>query len=385
MRSSLASSMPRSDPTAPISNLPRALPSPRVALRASDPPSASTSLLRHLARASERAETIARRRVTRKRAPDARFRRVENARFGVTRRRAIARGVEPRRMDARPRPPSMRAVARARGGDARARDASRTRVFRRLLDFVTPAEAPRGGKGAYDAWLAGVTSGEVLACVECVEGTSLEGKTLEIVYDGARDGFAARTFHARADDRGPCVVVGITEGGATFGGFNPLGFYGAEDYRSTGDAFLVKWASEAAFRRGDAPIARANVLPGGNAVRRRDRGRVHVGTDVFRSRRRRFLISARKGRVSASTRCAFRSGTRRRTGPRTRAWGGRTISGRRTPRGIARQSRDWARTTRGFPTGAGYSPRRRAQTPRFASSTCTPRPNLNAKTTASSM
>ena len=46
-------------------------------------------------------------------------------------------------------------------------------------------------------------------------------------------------------EQGPALLLGRTEGGARFGGFNPLGFASREDYRDSSRAFLFAWPAGA--------------------------------------------------------------------------------------------------------------------------------------------
>jgi hypothetical protein len=181
---------------------------------------------------------------------------------------------------------ATRAMIRARVAPARARDrvastrararrgrrssAARASFMDKLLDLVTPKDSDSSApnREAYDAWTARATAKDasVAAVLAAVRGTVLEGRVLEVAYDAETRGYSARAFHADVDGRGPCLVIGKTTKGSRFAGFNPLGFYSVEDYRESGNAFLCKWRSDAAFRRGDAPSDVANVLPGGNAA-----------------------------------------------------------------------------------------------------------------------
>ena len=156
-------------------------------------------------------------------------------------------------------------------------------LFDRLLDAVTPKDVPSDARAdeTYETWRA-MCSKETLACVEALRGTTLDGRALEVTFDAAASGYAARAFHEACDGAGPCFVVGKTRRGARFGGFNPVGFYSVEDYRETSDAFLCAWEDDAAYRRS--------------------------------------LISGRRDRVSAWMLFACRSVARRRTGRVTRAW-----------------------------------------------------------------
>jgi hypothetical protein len=141
----------------------------------------------------------------------------------------------------------------------------------KLLEAVTPKEAAtrEGGDGTgaddYEAWYENA-DGATRAVCACVRGTVLDGRVIRAAYDAETDGYAARAFHAAVDGAGPCVVVGRTKAGSRFAGFNPLGFYGVEDYRSCASAFLARWESEKAYARGEAPKFVANALPGGNSA-----------------------------------------------------------------------------------------------------------------------
>ena len=45
--------------------------------------------------------------------------------------------------------------------------------------------------------------------------------------------------------KGPCVMYGVTDSGARFGGFNSAGFSGSDDYAASTDAFLFCWPASA--------------------------------------------------------------------------------------------------------------------------------------------
>ena len=139
----------------------------------------------------------------------------------------------------------------------------------KLLDAVTPKDATGRGEDSgaedYETWYANADGGTRAVCA-CVRGTVLDGRVVRAAYDAEKDGYAARAFHAAVDGAGPCVVVGRTKAGSRFAGFNPLGFYGVEDYRSCASAFLAKWESEKAYARGEPPKFVANALPGGNSA-----------------------------------------------------------------------------------------------------------------------
>ena len=165
----------------------------------------------------------------------------------------------------------------------------------KLLEAVTPKEAAtrEGGDGTgaddYEAWYENA-DGATRAVCACVRGTVLDGRVIRAAYDAETDGYAARAFHAAVDGAGPCVVVGRTKAGSRFAGFNPLGFYGVEDYRSCASAFLARWESEKATRE----AKRQSLSP----------TRFRVGI-------RRYLTTGLKGRVSAWMVCGFLSVWRR--------------------------------------------------------------------------
>ena len=52
-------------------------------------------------------------------------------------------------------------------------------------------------------------------------------------------------FHQHCDMKGPCVMYGVTDSGARFGGFNSAGFSGSDDYAASTDAFLFCWPASA--------------------------------------------------------------------------------------------------------------------------------------------
>jgi len=84
------------------------------------------------------------------------------------------------------------------------------------------------------------------------------------------DGFSATDFHRRCDFKGPCVVVGYTDGGSggagfRFGGFIPEGYRSTDDYYDTLDAFLFYWP-EAAAAEAEQPVVLPKVGGSGAAL-----------------------------------------------------------------------------------------------------------------------
>lgn len=120
----------------------------------------------------------------------------------------------------------------------------------------------------YDVWIVWVMVKDVFVVVVFVVvcGMVLEGRVLEVAYDAETRGYNARAFYVDVDGCGLCLVIGKIMKGLWFVGFNLLGFYFVEDYCESGNAFLCKWRSDAAFRRGDASSDVVNVLLGGNVV-----------------------------------------------------------------------------------------------------------------------
>jgi len=80
-----------------------------------------------------------------------------------------------------------------------------------------------------------------LPLLHLLDGTILQGQSMVLAFDAQRDGWTAKAFHSRVDDRGPALVVASSAGGARFGGFNPVGFASREDYRDSNSAFLFRW------------------------------------------------------------------------------------------------------------------------------------------------
>jgi len=76
---------------------------------------------------------------------------------------------------------------------------------------------------------------------DLLDDTFLQGRDLAMAYCASRDGFDARVFHNKVDQKGPCVVYAETEVGVRFGGFNSEGFSSSDDYAASFAAFLYCW------------------------------------------------------------------------------------------------------------------------------------------------
>lgn len=76
---------------------------------------------------------------------------------------------------------------------------------------------------------------------DILKDTVLKRTTLNCVYSAARDGFDNEVFFDRnrlGFGGTPSLVIGQTEDLRIFGGFNPVGFDGRDDYRDSANAFL---------------------------------------------------------------------------------------------------------------------------------------------------
>ncbi|GJN28067.1 hypothetical protein PR202_gb16148 [Eleusine coracana subsp. coracana] len=116
-----------------------------------------------------------------------------------------------------------------------------------------------------------------------VSNTHLRDRELKCCYRATVDGFSATDFHRQCDFKGPCVVVGRTDGGLRFGGFNPEGYRSTDDYYDTLDAFLFYWPEASAAGETETSAAMPVVLPkvGGSGAALFDyaRGGPHFGAD----------------------------------------------------------------------------------------------------------
>lgn len=114
-----------------------------------------------------------------------------------------------------------------------------------------------------------------------VASTHLRARELRCCYKATVDGFSATDFHRRCDFKGPCVVVGYTDGGGfKFGGFSPEGYRSTDDYYDTLDAFLFYWpALEGGADAGTDPVVLPKVGGSGAALFDYARGGPQFGAD----------------------------------------------------------------------------------------------------------
>ncbi|KAK1286123.1 NAC domain-containing protein 74 [Acorus calamus] len=107
-----------------------------------------------------------------------------------------------------------------------------------------------------------------------VSNTFLKGKDLKCCYQASIDGFSATDFHRHCDFKGPCVIIGYTDGSFKFGAFSPEGYRSTDDYYDSFDAFLLYW------RDGDEnPVKLPKVGGSGAALFDYARGGPQFGPD----------------------------------------------------------------------------------------------------------
>lgn len=113
-----------------------------------------------------------------------------------------------------------------------------------------------------------------------VANTHLRDRELKCCYKATVDGFSATDFHRRCDFKGPCVVVGYTDGDFKFGGFSPEGYRSTDDYYDTLDAFLFYWPAEESREEQPAPpVVLPKVGGSGAALFDYSRGGPQFGAD----------------------------------------------------------------------------------------------------------
>lgn len=114
-------------------------------------------------------------------------------------------------------------------------------LFDKLFGKPAPVAEAAPPSSSDEAALPLLPDEAALPLLHLLQGTVLAGQPLVLAYDAQRDGWTAKAFHARTDNRGPALVVATSAGGARFGGFNPVGFASREDYRDSNSAFLFRW------------------------------------------------------------------------------------------------------------------------------------------------
>ena len=108
----------------------------------------------------------------------------------------------------------------------------------------------------------------------CADGIKFAaGRQLALAYQASTHGWSALQFHQHCDSKGPCVVYGVTDSGARFGGFNDAGFRSTDDYAASLDAFLFCWPGSA-----EEPILLGKVKAAADMLQRAALTGIHDNT-----------------------------------------------------------------------------------------------------------
>ncbi|EFJ49942.1 hypothetical protein VOLCADRAFT_89457 [Volvox carteri f. nagariensis] len=81
----------------------------------------------------------------------------------------------------------------------------------------------------------------IMAVRPLLARTQLQERPLKCAYDADVHGWSPTAFHAQVDGLGAAVVVAATSSGAVLGGYNPEGWIGLGEDRSSNGAFLFTW------------------------------------------------------------------------------------------------------------------------------------------------
>lgn len=112
-----------------------------------------------------------------------------------------------------------------------------------------------------------ILEGNKALLASLLEGTYLENslETVACCYKASRDGWSAINFHEKVDNKGSALVLVRTRTGATFGGYNPNGWRGTDDYYLSNAAFL--WHAPSGFLgMGGSKAVKSPILAGSNAA-----------------------------------------------------------------------------------------------------------------------
>ncbi|OEL35702.1 hypothetical protein BAE44_0003280 [Dichanthelium oligosanthes] len=157
--------------------------------------------------------------------------------------------------------------------------------------FVTPRSFFNWGKGGRESESPPPQlqfryhDAELPFPMSLVANTHLRERELKCCYKATVDGFSATDFHRRCDFKGPCVVVGYTDGDFKFGGFSPEGYRSTDDYYDTLDAFLFYWPEPVPAEAAEAspppppPVVLPKVGGSGAALFDYSRGGPQFGAD----------------------------------------------------------------------------------------------------------
>lgn len=69
----------------------------------------------------------------------------------------------------------------------------------------------------------------------------LEGKDLQLIYRGSRDGWNYRDFHQRCDNKGPTVTLFKTSTGKRCGGYAGVSWDTCGKYKTCDKSFLISF------------------------------------------------------------------------------------------------------------------------------------------------
>ncbi|WZN60700.1 TLDc domain-containing protein [Chloropicon roscoffensis] len=90
--------------------------------------------------------------------------------------------------------------------------------------------------------------------------TQMEFLELGLAYDANVHGWSASSFHTQMDGQGAGLLVGVTDSGQTFGGYNPRGWLGYGEWRDAISAFLFVYQGKG------NPLKSAKVGGSGMAI-----------------------------------------------------------------------------------------------------------------------
>ncbi|CAI2185010.1 1278_t:CDS:2, partial [Funneliformis geosporum] len=66
----------------------------------------------------------------------------------------------------------------------------------------------------------------------------------DLLYRASRDGNTPAAFHQKCDNKGATIViVKLTNSEQIIGGYNPIGWEGNNDYKSTDDSFIFSFVN----------------------------------------------------------------------------------------------------------------------------------------------
>jgi len=108
------------------------------------------------------------------------------------------------------------------------------------LKRMTKEEWPDQWPAVVDAWADVLPSdeGEIAKVRPVLKQTQMEYLKLGLAYDASVHGWTANAFHTQLDGQGAALLVGTTDKGTVFGGYNPRGWLGYGEWRDAISAFL---------------------------------------------------------------------------------------------------------------------------------------------------